>query len=89
MTLKLKPFKCINCGELMNAVDAVEEGVPAPTDGCIALCIHCNHIYVFQGGRLRNSTEAERDEAAGHPGIMEAIQFNRAYQKMFPRTKDT
>jgi len=73
----------------MTGLDTVNEPTPMPNDGDVAICLYCNHIHVFEGGQLRNATQQERDEVALDPDIMETLQFNRMYQKLFPKRRGT
>jgi hypothetical protein len=90
MTIRTKSTPCMGCGELMTAIDTLADGTtPTPSDGDVAICLYCNHIHIFESGKMRDSTEKERDEMLLDSNMMETLQFGRMYQKMFPRVKDT
>lgn len=85
MTIRVKGVPCANCGELMNAIGRVEnDETPPPNDGDFAVCLYCSHIHLFEKGKIRDSTPAERDEFASNPDVMEVLMFNRAFQTLFP-----
>ena len=89
MSIRIKADVCRGCGEKMTAIDDLSGSPPLPNDGDVAICLYCNHIHVFEGGKMRDATDAERDEIALDTGIINTMQFNRLYQKVFPKRRGT
>lgn len=80
---KVKPCKCLNCGEMLDAASAVlEYGFDASPDSTdFTVCIGCGHVMGFaEDLSLREVTIEEIIKIAGDPRLI-AIQKARARVK--------
>jgi hypothetical protein len=88
--IKVPESKCLACGEKLNAAtDATLFADTEPTPGCLTICIHCGHLMAFDDDlKFRPLTDAEMQEAAGHPDVLgaqalrvEALQYQRSQKR--------
>lgn len=83
-----KPAKediCTNCGHPLNRVSIPgDEDVPDPNPGDATVCLYCSHLMVFDDNLvLRPPNDAEMEDLAGRPDILEAMQFVSEYQRRY------
>jgi hypothetical protein len=65
---------CTNCGYEMDTASGVTHK-EAPKPGAISICLKCSHIMAFGDGlKLRNLTDQEMEEVAGHPELLFLIR---------------
>jgi hypothetical protein len=83
--VRIEPGACLNCGAKLSGAGIVGGDAPPPNDGDIAVCIYCSHIHVFDGGKMRNPTDAEIVDMAGDPELLKVIKLGRLYDEMFPK----
>jgi hypothetical protein len=81
--VRIQAEPCLNCGRPLSGIGVPKGGTPPPSDGDLAVCMYCSHIHVFDGGKMRNPTDAEMVEIAGDPDLLKVIKFNELYNAMF------
>lgn len=75
-TAEVPPSPCPGCGT-ENDMATSATGADKPHPGSISVCFRCGHISAFDEAlRLRNLTDQEMHDVAGHPVIL-AIQKAR------------
>jgi hypothetical protein len=66
--------RCPDCRKLMDAASGVNDGEGGPTPGSIAICFYCHHLAIYgEDMKLRNPTDEEVVEIAGHPDVVRAM----------------
>lgn len=62
---------CPSCGKTLGAATCAT-GDDRPSEGDITICFYCGHIMAFANdeGALRDLTDEEMLEVAGHPTIL-------------------
>ena len=79
--MMLPVSQCLSCGSELDASTGVyDAGLPKPGD--ITLCLYCGHIMAFAGDLgLRELTDSEARDVAGHPKILAAQAARQAVMK--------
>jgi hypothetical protein len=75
------PTACLNCGTLLDhALSTKGDHVPQPGD--MSICLQCHHLMAFDDNiRLRELTDAELIEVAGHKDLIRAMTALAEFKK--------
>lgn len=76
-TTEMTPSPCPGCG-VVNDMATSAGGKNRPSPGSISICFRCGHISAFsEDMRLRELTDAEMHEVAGHPKIIAIMKARK------------
>lgn len=77
MKYKVPDSYCTNCGKLLDRARAVDRD-EGPTPGSFTVCVHCEHLMVFDNDlSLRDPTAAESKSAADQEILQRAREAIR------------
>ena len=66
---------CTNCHAKLNATSSSSEE-DSPNPGDITICLYCGHIMAYSDDmKLRDLTDEEVIEVAGHPDLIKNQKF--------------
>jgi hypothetical protein len=82
MTARMESSPCTNCGKLCDAAAYAGAGEATPSPGDFTICFYCGHLMLFDDRlHLRDPTDAEVVEAAGHSDVNAAYRALGAHRK--------
>lgn len=72
-TFQIEPDHCVNCHKELDAASGVGHK-EMPEEGSVTVCYYCGHIMGFDANKkLRELTDEEMIEVAGHPTVLAVI----------------
>lgn len=87
-SIRAPESKCLGCGKIMDALTAANH-TEAPKEGSIAICLDCSHIMALDSElKLRELTNEEMLEVAGHPGILKTVAALSETRKLMNKKKN-
>jgi hypothetical protein len=79
MTARTPPRACVNCGQLIDAATSPTAPKARPKAGDISVCFYCRHVQIFNSDlTLRELTDQEMHEIAGHPDVVRINKIPKA-----------
>ena len=72
--IEMPESSCPNCGEIMNAAQAVDAEGNEPGAGDASICMSCGHLSIFTDElMLRNPTSEELEKWAGDERLVDVM----------------
>lgn len=83
MKKKVPVSVCVSCGESNDSFTSVKADDARPKSGDISICLYCGHVAIYDDNlTLRELTDDEMYEIAGHPILLRAQAVSAMYREM-------